>query len=186
MDPSSPKALRRTNPSTITPLGPTWNQTYAAHHSPQSHYYLAHSPAGNVTVVMPPSPSGPHFEAWGNERPVNLVPRASLHWGHIVFFYLVEQMHRWRRFVFRFDKQFPSMGALKSITGRFLCNMLFPLFDRPLCIIPRRCAFTEGIRSFERRGRFLCRVAMAAKCLFFDHAGSPPESSYLDPAAHAV
>lgn len=32
-------------------------------------------------------------------------------------FYLVGQMHRWRRFVFRFDKQFSSMAALKSITG---------------------------------------------------------------------
>ncbi len=26
-------------------------------------------------------------------------------------------MHRWERFVFRFDKQFTSMGALKSING---------------------------------------------------------------------
>jgi hypothetical protein len=40
-----------------------------------------------------------------------------MHWGHIAFFYLVEQMHRWERFVFRFDKQFTSMGALKAING---------------------------------------------------------------------
>ena len=41
----------------------------------------------------------------------------STHWGYIAFFYLVEQMHRWERFVFRFDKQFPSIQALKSISG---------------------------------------------------------------------
>lgn len=51
------------------------------------------------------------------ERHVNVVSRVSMHWGHIAFFYLVEQMHRWERFIFRFDKQFTSMGALKSING---------------------------------------------------------------------
>lgn len=43
--------------------------------------------------------------------------KKNMHWGHIAFFYLVEQMHRWERFVFRFDKQFASIGALKSIEG---------------------------------------------------------------------
>ncbi|KAI0329557.1 hypothetical protein GY45DRAFT_1304628 [Cubamyces sp. BRFM 1775] len=43
--------------------------------------------------------------------------RKNMHWGHIAFYYLVEQMHRWERFVFRFDKQFASIGALKSIEG---------------------------------------------------------------------
>ncbi|KZT10333.1 uncharacterized protein LAESUDRAFT_741435 [Laetiporus sulphureus 93-53] len=43
--------------------------------------------------------------------------KKNQHWGHIVFFYLVEQMHRWERFVFRFDKQFSSINALKSIEG---------------------------------------------------------------------
>jgi len=40
-----------------------------------------------------------------------------MHWGHIAFYYLTEQMHRWERFVFRFEKQFNSIHALKSITG---------------------------------------------------------------------
>ncbi|KAF8641799.1 hypothetical protein AX16_009780 [Volvariella volvacea WC 439] len=40
-----------------------------------------------------------------------------MHWGHIVFFYLVEQMHRWERFIFRFDKIFSSIRALRSISG---------------------------------------------------------------------
>lgn len=42
------------------------------------------------------------------------------HWGHIAIFYLVEQMHRWERFIFRFDKQFSSFIALKSISGSLL------------------------------------------------------------------
>ncbi|KAL0071347.1 hypothetical protein AAF712_001204 [Marasmius tenuissimus] len=44
-------------------------------------------------------------------------PRNGMHWGWIVMFYLVEQMHRWERFVFRFDKHFNSITALKSING---------------------------------------------------------------------
>ncbi|KAH9942833.1 hypothetical protein B0H21DRAFT_749640 [Amylocystis lapponica] len=43
--------------------------------------------------------------------------RKNMHWGHIAFFYLVEQMHRWERFVFRFDKHFSSVNALKTIEG---------------------------------------------------------------------
>ncbi|KAI0088846.1 hypothetical protein BDY19DRAFT_1089545 [Irpex rosettiformis] len=43
--------------------------------------------------------------------------RGSNHWGHIAFYYLTEQMHRWTRFVFRFDRQFNSVSALKSIAG---------------------------------------------------------------------
>lgn len=48
----------------------------------------------------------------------------STHWGYIAFFYLVEQMHRWERFVFRFDKQFPSIQALKSVIGMY--SILLP------------------------------------------------------------
>lgn len=134
LDLSSSKGVRRANASSMTPLAPAWNPAYTSHHPSSSHYYLAHSTAGNVTVVMPPSPSGPHFETWGTERPI-VVPRASLHWGHIAFFYLVEQMHRWQRFVFRFDKQFPSMGALKSITGRFFVASNFLHSDLALFVI---------------------------------------------------
>ena len=43
--------------------------------------------------------------------------RKNMHWGHIAFYYLVEQMPRWERFVFKFDKQFPSISALKAIEG---------------------------------------------------------------------
>lgn len=72
---------------------------------------------------MPPSPTSsqeslsPPFGGHGHERSSNPLPPASMHWGHIVFFYLSQQMKRWERFVFRFDKQFTSMGALKAING---------------------------------------------------------------------
>ena len=47
-----------------------------------------------------------------------------MHWGYIAFFYLMQQMHRWERFVFRFDRQFASIHALKTMTGAFSHNPL--------------------------------------------------------------
>lgn len=41
----------------------------------------------------------------------------SMHWAHIVTFYLVARIAQWRRFVLRFDRHFPSMDALQSISG---------------------------------------------------------------------
>ena len=52
-----------------------------------------------------------------------------MHWGHIAFFYLVEQMHRWERFVFRFDKQFASLSALKGINGMSALPIMIHLTD---------------------------------------------------------
>ena len=67
-----------------------------------------------------------------------------MHWGHIAFFYLVEQMHRWERFIFRFDKQFTSMGALKAINGEvLLLKIIFAAVI--LCILTRGRASIEGI-----------------------------------------
>ncbi|KAI0311008.1 hypothetical protein OF83DRAFT_1152884 [Amylostereum chailletii] len=80
-------------------------------------------------LVLPPSPT--HHDGWGSilspppvpppasltPNPTSIQSRASTHWGHIAIWYLVQQMHRWERFVFRFDKQFHSWTALKSITG---------------------------------------------------------------------
>ena len=43
-----------------------------------------------------------------------------MHWGYIAFYYLMQQMHRWERFVFRFDRQFSSINALKTMTGEAL------------------------------------------------------------------
>ncbi len=62
---------------------------------------------------MPPLLVNPERSSSSQQR-----LRKNMHWGHIAFYYLVEQMHRWERFVFRFDKQFTSIGALKAIEGR--------------------------------------------------------------------
>ncbi|OJT12557.1 hypothetical protein TRAPUB_10881 [Trametes pubescens] len=71
----------------------------------------------------PPSPT--HTHEWdipplstSDRMPLSTQRlRRNMHWGHIAFYYLVEQMHRWERFVFRFDKQFASISALKSVEG---------------------------------------------------------------------
>lgn len=95
--------------------------------SPPPHYVLPHAPP-STAIILPPAqtpiivPQSPsHHDAWGSPPPPpsRTCPQAqrNTHWGHIAIFYLIEQMHRWQRFVFRFDKQFPSISALKSING---------------------------------------------------------------------
>lgn len=95
--------------------------------SPPPHYVLPHPPPGSILlppaqtpIIVPQSPS--HHDTWGASPPPpssRSCPQTqrNTHWGHIAIFYLIEQMHRWQRFVFRFDKQFPSISALKSING---------------------------------------------------------------------
>ncbi|KAF8193255.1 hypothetical protein K438DRAFT_1829361 [Mycena galopus ATCC 62051] len=77
----------------------------------------------SVTPFIVPQP--PMHHGWespppmlafhGQQADIGLPP--NLHWGHIAVYYLVQQMHRWERFVFRFDKGFGSIAALKSISG---------------------------------------------------------------------
>lgn len=50
------------------------------------------------------------------------VGNGSESWGHVVVFYLKQQMHRWKRLVFRYDRVFSSLSAFKSISGGFHCN----------------------------------------------------------------
>ncbi|KAJ7096613.1 hypothetical protein B0H15DRAFT_773923 [Mycena belliarum] len=84
----------------------------------------------SVTPFIVPQPTlAPHHGGWESPPPIPMFhghPEGSgsvaggpsnLHWGHIAVYYLVQQMHRWERFVFRFDKGFGSIAALKSITG---------------------------------------------------------------------
>lgn len=160
---------RRTTSSPLTPIiSPPWNSSLGSHQI-SSHYAVAHPlpppPLTTAPIVMPSSPSS-SSDGWGSpfgghtqsERPTNAVSRVSMHWGHIAFFYLVEQMHRWERFVFRFDKQFTSMGALKSINGtRQLTKRTMMLMA-----LLRRCTSFEGVRGFKRRSGIFCRMALAA------------------------
>ncbi|KII84617.1 hypothetical protein PLICRDRAFT_45997 [Plicaturopsis crispa FD-325 SS-3] len=89
---------------TPTPPTPFW---HTATHPPAMHHL-------QTPVVVPPSP--PMYRGNG-EKAGNSTVRTGMHWGHIAVYYLVEQMHRWERFVFRFEKQFASILALKSILG---------------------------------------------------------------------
>ena len=58
----------------------------------------------------------------------NLSNKPNVYWAHIAFYYLVAQMPRWERFVFRYDKAFKAMTALASINGQLmrliLCGFL--------------------------------------------------------------
>lgn len=125
--PETPSTCHRRTASSplLTPITPPWS-TPLSQHQGAPHYLISNAPppsVANVTIVPPSPPSqqdgwslgGHSFNA--NDRSANVISRSSMHWGHIAFFYLVEQMHRWERFVFRFDKQFTSMGALKAING---------------------------------------------------------------------
>jgi len=50
----------------------------------------------------------------------NLSNKPDVYWAHIAFYYLVAQMPRWERFVFRYDKAFKAMTALASINGQLM------------------------------------------------------------------
>ncbi|KAF8219338.1 hypothetical protein L208DRAFT_1418372 [Tricholoma matsutake] len=99
------------------PPGVTSHYVVPSHHGPPPVIL----PPAQVPIILPPSPG--HHDPWissadhQHDRLACNQSRTSSHWGHIAIFYLVEQMHRWERFVFRFNKQFTSMGALKSISG---------------------------------------------------------------------
>ena len=151
---ATPPCPRRVASSPLlAPITPPWNTSSHQQVAPQ--YMIPHAPppasVANVTIVMPPSPPS-HQDSWstggntshGHDRSPNAISRSSMHWGHIAFFYLVEQMHRWERFIFRFDKQFTSMGALKAINGEvLLLKIIFAAVI--LCILTRGRASIEGI-----------------------------------------
>lgn len=79
-------------------------------------------PAAQTMMAAPPSPTQ---DPWGlpDDGPSwrgQPSPRgAAAQWGHVAVYYLVQQLHRWERFVFRCDKQFTSMSALKAIMGAY-------------------------------------------------------------------
>ena len=77
-------------------------------------HYISTPGFPGVPLVVSPSPPASQASTPG---PSAQVARAVTHWGHIAMFYLTQQMERWERFVFKFDKTFPSMSALMSITG---------------------------------------------------------------------
>ncbi|KAL1659092.1 hypothetical protein GGF50DRAFT_107985, partial [Schizophyllum commune] len=75
----------------------------------------------STTSVPPPTPNiwVPFHGGWVAAQPAPAPSShpAGLHWAHVVTHYLVQSMARWRRFVLRFDRHFPTMDALQSISG---------------------------------------------------------------------
>uniref|UniRef100_A0A0W0FLE6 Uncharacterized protein n=1 Tax=Moniliophthora roreri TaxID=221103 RepID=A0A0W0FLE6_MONRR len=121
-DPVPNSRLRRRSSSP----GPGTNyfSLYPTYAAPTAHYVIPHahpssfamSSANHIVLDIGPSPvpSSLHPASGSkNDRGVG----NGVHWGYITMFYLVEQIRRWERFVFRFDKQFHSIAALKSIHG---------------------------------------------------------------------
>ncbi|KAI0037223.1 hypothetical protein K488DRAFT_75528 [Vararia minispora EC-137] len=131
----------------LRPRSPSPWGLHGPPHIHAAHYMQIHTgsqstsiqilPASAGIAALPPSPPPPDG-GWGIASPAPPLPPSALytsiqmaggsssvsspsrkgtHWGHIAIFYLVEQMHRWQRFIFRFDKQFSSWDALKSISG---------------------------------------------------------------------
>ncbi|KAG7092531.1 hypothetical protein E1B28_008881 [Marasmius oreades] len=114
---------------------------------PVAHYVIPHPstalPPAHTPLIVPfasqpvtpihdgwdpwipsPPPSFAHVSLSHRDRRNNKYDRSSVngprngnHWGWIAMFYLVEQIQRWERFVFRFDKHFNSIAALRSING---------------------------------------------------------------------
>ena len=111
---------------------PPITELFFAPHGPPTPnpYYVPPPPPPPINIVplgmqntipnLPP-PVATHgayvdVSQWRNKNQSTLI---SSSWGHIAMFYLVEQMHRWRRFVFRFDRQFDSITALKNIARMY-------------------------------------------------------------------
>lgn len=68
-------------------------------------------------TISPPPHSHPNSSSQANSSSSQSA-KSIAHWGHIAMYYLTQQMERWERFVFRFDKSFQSISALKSISGQ--------------------------------------------------------------------
>ncbi|KAJ7637319.1 hypothetical protein DFH06DRAFT_1002586 [Mycena polygramma] len=88
------------------------------------HLLVPHFTPSVTPFIVPQPPVHHHPGGWESPPPMTMLhgqqdlsAPPNLHWGHIAVYYLVQQMHRWERFVFRFDKGFGSIAALKSITG---------------------------------------------------------------------
>lgn len=66
----------------------------------------------------PPGVVGIHVARPSRDKNKNQTGKTmAAQWAHVAMFYLAEQMSRWRRFVFRFDRHFPSISALRAIAG---------------------------------------------------------------------
>lgn len=95
----------------IPPHGPPhFVPVTAIPNSPPIHHHSVHAGPGPIYHEVLPVSSWHHVCQHSRTT-------GGMHWGYIAFFYLMQQMHRWERFVFRFDRQFSSINALKGMSG---------------------------------------------------------------------
>ena len=80
--------------------------------SPPIHHHHVHAGAAPIYHEILP------VSSWHRACPHSRTTTSGTHWGYIAFYYLIQQMHRWERFVFRFDRNFASINALKVMTGK--------------------------------------------------------------------
>lgn len=117
-------------------MGPSsWSGTAAPAppHMTSPNSPLPHS-SGNAAVTGSMLVSGPPLFSQDSGVPSTTVNRPTIHWAHIAIYYLVEQMPRWERFIFRYDKAFKSMTALASIAGKPTSAPVFLFFViNPAC-----------------------------------------------------
>lgn len=157
-----------------TPPTPAAGGTTAVHLQIGGAHQSVHVVPVQAVVPADTAPSSPPYSGeWDMPpllaNPERTVPsqrrlRKNMHWGHIAFYYLVEQMHRWERFIFRFDKQFLSIAALKAIEGELSDYRHEARLSRCINSIlgNRRCSVAARIRGIMLRSSFLWRLEVAA------------------------
>jgi len=145
--PPPPPIIPSQNPF-LTPPSPTLNPI--------------NSPPSTPSAQSPVTPTAGMFS------------RTSLHLGHIAFYYLVEQINRWERFIFRFDKQFASVTALKSVIGK-LSTAQFPKWLRRDFIYRFPQVTPPHLKGFEIScAEYIPAADCPAVCIVH-HVSMPPE-----------
>ena len=143
---SSSIKQRKADPWTLPPGIPTPHTAIVAAMAqapaPVQHQHQPPEPApvlgAQATIPLLPQNAYPQIPAhmdpllndWRNGRK-KTDSLSSTSWGHVALFYLSDQMHRWKRFIFRFDRQFESASALRNISSssllecKFCCMLIF-------------------------------------------------------------
>lgn len=114
---------RRRSSGNLSTGSPSWTPLSNAMTAPAPPHMTSPIPlpphfAGNLAGTGSMVVSGPPLYSQDSGPSLTAINRPSIHWAHIAFYYLVEQMPRWERFIFRYDKAFKSMTALASIAGK--------------------------------------------------------------------
>jgi hypothetical protein len=122
-----PRRHRRSVSPPATPAATVWlnlPQDATYHLGPIASIPPAPLPSSTPPPFIPPPATPEMWAAPTLASPVQndrdpLMSHLANHWGHVAIYYLVARRHRWKRFIFRFDRQFATINALKSINGLY-------------------------------------------------------------------